>query len=272
MPKYPKEESIKPTLSPEQAIELLRKQLGQIDKLLQLHYDDPEVNKWDNFTKQIIIKAFGKPHENLNAYHHPKLFGPMWMNMPKEAIQENYIKGLNNLKKLLEGFIEQLETFGGIEGVQETKINIETPSIRRKVFIVHGHNEQAKSELALILTRLGLEPIILHEQPSQGLTVIEKLEKHSDVGFAFVLLTPDDKGCQKDKDNLLPRARQNVVFEFGLFVGKLGRNRVCCLYTGNVDLPSDLQGLVYLPFKDSVNEIQLDIVKELKAAGYEVNL
>ena len=105
------------------------------------------------------------------------------------------------------------------------------------------------------------------------MTVIEKLEKHSDVGFAFILLTPDDKGCKGGQENnLLPRARQNVVFEFGLFVGKLGRNRVCCLYTGNVELPSDLHGLVYLPFNNSVNEIQLDIVKELRAAGYEVNI
>ncbi|HLG29869.1 MAG TPA: TIR domain-containing protein, partial [Candidatus Brocadiales bacterium] len=74
------------------------------------------------------------------------------------------------------------------------------------------------------------------------------------------------------KNNLLPRARQNVVFEFGLFVGKLTRNRVCCLYTGNVERPTDLEGLVYLQFKDSVNEIQLDIVKELRAAGYDVKI
>ncbi|MEW6482131.1 MAG: TIR domain-containing protein [bacterium] len=157
--------------------------------------------------------------------------------------------------KVLKRYIEM---FGGIEETQD--INLSS----RKVFIVHGHNEQAKSELALILTRLGLEPIILNEQPTQGMTLIEKLERHYDVGFAFVLLTPDDKGCQKGQENnLLPRARQNVVFEFGLFVGKLSRNRVCCLYTGEVEIPSDLQGLVYLPFKSSVNEIQLDIVREL---------
>lgn len=140
----------------------------------------------------------------------------------------------------------------------------------KKVFIVHGHNEQYKSELARFLEKIGFEPIILHEQPSKGMTLIEKLEEYSDVGYAFILLTPDDVGGQKGK--LLPRARQNVVFEFGMFVGKLGRDRVCCLYTGNVELPSDLEGLVYVQLKGSVNEVKLDIVKELRAAGYAVNI
>lgn len=271
MPKYPKEESIKPTLSPEQAIELLRKQLGQIDKLLQLRNDDPEIAKWENITEQIIIKAFGKPHNNLSDFQSARYIGEMWGGMPDEAFQETFKKGIVRRKSLLEGFIEQLEIFGSTEKSQD--LSIIPKSFSRKVFIVHGHNEQAKTELALILTRLGFEPIILHEQPSQGMTIIEKLEKHSDVGFAFILLTPDDKGCKEgQEDNLRPRARQNVVFEFGLFVGKLGRNRVCCLYTGDVELPSDLQGLLYLPFKNSVNEIQLNIVKELRAAGYEVKI
>ena len=271
MPKYQKEEKLPPSLPPAKAIELLKKQIEQIDKLLQLHHDDPEFTKWDNFTEQIIIKAFGKPHENLTDYTSSRYAGEFWANMPDEAYQENFIKTLNIRKKLLEGFIEQLEAFGGIQKEQEPIISKRVSS--KKVFIVHGHNEQAKTELALILTRLSFEPIILHEQPSQGLTIIEKLEKHSDVGFAFILLTPDDKGCKGGQENnLLPRARQNVVFEFGLFVGKLGRNRVCCLYTGDIEPPSDLHGLVYLPFNNSVNEIQLDIVKELRAAGYEVNI
>jgi predicted nucleotide-binding protein len=269
MPKYSKEERKPPSLSPERAVELLTRQIEQIDKLLQLRTDDPEVAKWENFTEQIIIKAFGEPHDNLSAFISAKYVGDLWANMSDQALQENFQKGLNKRKSLLEGFVEQLKVFGSYEESQ--------PSVKKhlskKIFIVHGHDERAKSEFALILTRLGLEPIILHEQPSQGMTVIEKLEKHSDVGFAFILLTPDDKGCKGGQENnLLPRARQNVVFEFGLFVGKLGRNRVCCLYTGNVELPSDLHGLVYLPFNNSVNEIQLDIVKELRAAGYEVNI
>ncbi len=268
MAKYQKEERVPPSLKPNKAIELLRKQKEKIDELLQKHNDDPEVGKWKNFTEQIIIKAFGSPHKNLSDFNSAKCAGLFWSD---DAIQKNFKQSLHKRKKLLEGFIEQLEAFGGVEEVPETTMIRNLFS--RKVFIVHGHNEQAKTELALILTRLGFEPIILHEQPSQGMTIIEKLEKHADVGFAFILLTPDDIGGKKNqKNNFLPRARQNVVFEFGLFVGKLTRNRVCCLYTGNVERPTDLEGLVYLPFKDSVNEIQLDIIKELRAAGYDVKI
>lgn len=113
----------------------------------------------------------------------------------------------------------------------------------------------------------------MHEQANEGKTLIEKLEKHSDVGYAFVILTPDDVGTNiNNKENLKPRARQNVVFEFGMFVGKIGRSKVCCLFKGDIELPSDLHGLVYLPFSESLNEIQIDIIKELKAAGYEIKI
>lgn len=267
------EEKIEPTLPPERAKELIKKQIGQIDGLLQLRYDDPAVRKWDNMTEQILIKTFGKPHDNLSDFTSARHGGAILMAGDDYAFQEQYKGNLQECKKLLEGFIEQLDIFSGPTPAEEVIEKEIGKLLSKKIFIVHGHDEQARSELALILTRLGLEPIILHEKPSEGMTLIEKLEKHSDVGFAFILLTPDDVGESiENKDNLKPRARQNVVFEFGLFVGKIGRNRVCCLYKGNTELPSDLHGLVYLPFEKSVNEIQLDIVKELRAAGYEVNI
>ncbi|MGB8035837.1 MAG: nucleotide-binding protein, partial [Nitrososphaeraceae archaeon] len=100
----------------------------------------------------------------------------------------------------------------------------------KKVFIVHGHDDGSKNELASFLYRLGLTPIILHEQANEGRTVVEKFESYaSDVGYAFILLTPDDVGG-KDKAELKPRARQNVILELGYFMGKLGRDRVCGLY------------------------------------------
>lgn len=281
-----KEEKIEPVLPPGKSIELLQKQISQIDNLLTQKYDAPEVMAWENFTEQVIIKAFGKPHGNLQAYFSAKNCAGLRWPMPEQEIQRNYVNNLNTIRKLLEGFIEQIQNFRGVE---KPKIPSDIP-LSKKIFIVHGHNEQAKNDLTLILMRFGLEPVILHEKPSQGMTLIEKLEKHSDVGFAFVILTPDDVGCSKNelkevptittlietseekhyKDVFKARARQNVVFEFGLFVGKLGRNRVCCLHTGDVDLPSDLAGLVYIPLKSSVNDVSLDIAKELQAAGYEV--
>lgn len=148
-----------------------------------------------------------------------------------------------------------------------------------KVFIVHGHDEAAKQELEIFLTELGLEPVVLHRQADGGRTVIEKFEAHSDVGYVFVLLTPDefaylapDAEVPESDRNIELRSRPNVIFEFGYFVGKLGRNRVCCLHTGEVVLPSDLGGLVYKQFTTSIEESGYSIIKELKAAGYNVKV
>jgi predicted nucleotide-binding protein len=95
----------------------------------------------------------------------------------------------------------------------------------RKIFIVHGHDNEAKVEVARFLERVGFEAIILHEQANRGRTIIEKVEMHSDVGFAVVLLTPDDEGGKRG-NSTRPRARQNVVLELGYFIGRLGRDRV----------------------------------------------
>lgn len=115
------------------------------------------------------------------------------------------------------------------------------------VFIVHGHDEEAKHEVARTIHRLtNRQPIILDEQRSGGDTVIEKFEKYGgSATFAVVLLTPDDMGCKRD-GVMMPRARQNVVFELGYFFAKLGRGRVVGLTKGEVDLPSDVAGVVYI--------------------------
>jgi predicted nucleotide-binding protein len=148
-----------------------------------------------------------------------------------------------------------------------------------RVFVVHGHDERAKQELELFLTELGLDPVVLHRQADEGQTIIEKFEKHSDVGYAFILMTPDEMAYLSTESELPEserrielRARPNVIFEFGYFVGKFGRSRVCCLYTGSVTLPSDLGGLVYKQYSNSVEESGYSIIKELKAAGYNVNV
>ena len=142
----------------------------------------------------------------------------------------------------------------------------------KKVFIVHGHDDKAKTELSNFVFRLGLTPIILHEQPNGGNTIIEKFELYSsDVQYAFVLLTPDNIGGIDEK-NLKPRARENVILEMGYFMGKLGRNKVCCLHKGGLEIPSDILGILYLKFEESIIDRRFDIVQELVRAGYNIKL
>ncbi len=149
------------------------------------------------------------------------------------------------------------------------------PVISNRVFVVHGHDEALKDEAEIFLREIGLDPIVLHRKPDEGRTLIEKFEKYSDVSYAFVLLTPDDVGYPIEEESKPekerkkePRARQNVIFELGYFVGRLGRNRVCCLYKPNVSLPTDLFGILYKKITTNFQSIRYDLVKELKAAGY----
>ncbi|TPJ52379.1 nucleotide-binding protein [Mesorhizobium sp. B2-6-4] len=135
-----------------------------------------------------------------------------------------------------------------------------------KVFIVHGHDEGALHGLARFLEKLGLEAIVLKEQPNQGRTIIEKYEDYAkEVGFAVVLLTPDDLASSASETDQNKRARQNVIFELGYFAGRLGRGRVCLLRKGDVEMPSDLFGVIYTEM-DSTEGWKTKLVLELKAA------
>ena len=143
------------------------------------------------------------------------------------------------------------------------------------VFIVHGHDDKAKKDVIGFAQALELNPIILDEQPSRGQTIIEKFEEHADkAGFAIILLTPDDVGEQKKKENKLKlRARQNVILELGYFFGKLGRKRVCLLSKKGkkeIELPSDIYGIVYVPM-DDCNKWQKQLAEEMKEAGLPID-
>lgn len=139
----------------------------------------------------------------------------------------------------------------------------------KKVFIVHGHDEGARESVARFLEKIGFVPIILHEQANKGRTVIEKVEANSDVGFAVVLLTPDDQGAATGGDPE-PRARQNVLLELGFFLGRLGRDRVCALKRGHVEIPSDFAGVVWEKMDENGGWKQ-SLARELQAVGHNVD-
>lgn len=139
----------------------------------------------------------------------------------------------------------------------------------RKIFIVHGHDEGAQQTVARFIESIGFEAIILSEQANQGRTVIEKIEMHGDVGFAVVLLTPDDVGG-KSSESLRPRARQNVLLELGYFLARLKRERVCTLVKGDLEFPTDFAGVVWQRLDDAGAWKQA-LARELKTTGYEID-
>jgi predicted nucleotide-binding protein len=144
------------------------------------------------------------------------------------------------------------------------------PSAASEIFIVHGHDGLAKTEVARLIERAGLVAVILHEQPNAGRTIIEKFEAHGrSVGFAIAILTPDDVGGTSAAD-LRPRARQNVIGEMFWFAGRLGRQRVCALKKGGLEMPSDFAGLGYTEMDDR-GAWKAELLKELAAAGYQVD-
>lgn len=157
---------------------------------------------------------------------------------------------------------------------QEKKLTEESSEGKRdSVFIVHGHDDATKEKVARFVEKLGIEAIILHEKVNSGMTIIEKFEKHAkEVGFAIVLFTPDDVAYPLgDEGQKRPRARQNVILEMGYFVGALGREKVCVLYKGDVELPSDILGVVYTKIGED-EAWKISLAKELKMVGYKVDL
>nr|WP_262909123.1 nucleotide-binding protein [Chryseobacterium gleum] len=138
-----------------------------------------------------------------------------------------------------------------------------------EIFIVHGQDDAVKYEVSRFIGQLGLKPIILHEQSNNGNTIIEKIEKHTNVGFGIVLYTPCDLGAKKGEESKLnPRARQNVVFEHGYLIAKIGRNNVAALVKGEVEKPNDISGIVYISMQ---SDWKIQLIKDLKSSGYSLN-
>ena len=204
----------------------------------------PEWVAWETCCRGIIEKLFGEGSAQFNAMQVAINTEVIGWDRDKFEQKRNYVTG--TLRSAIDVLNE--DTFNELSTNEA-----EGPAnLSNKVFVVHGHDEVAKTSLEVFLNEVGLEPVVLHRQADEGQTIIEKFEKHSDVGYAFILLTPDEcaylsveSDTAEEKRNIEFRARPNVIFEFGYFVGKLGRSRVCCLHTGSVSLPSDVSGMIY---------------------------
>jgi predicted nucleotide-binding protein len=190
-----------------------------------------------------------------------------------DIIESLRISGLNeaNINFIAKTIEEHNQkTFPKKKVLAKKELTTQNTQLKKQVFIVHGHNQEVMHNLARVIGKLGLEPIILNEQSNEGQTIIEKFEKHANVSYAVVLLTYDDFGNSKIEKVKKKRARQNVILELGYFLSKLGRKNVLPLYEEGVELPSDISGVLYTMI-DKAGHWKIKLVQELKAAGFEVD-
>ena len=144
----------------------------------------------------------------------------------------------------------------------------------RKVLVVYGRDEHALAELAAMLRRWQVEPLILGHLPCEEPTVIEELARYrGDAAFGVVLATPDDEGHRRGRpDAKLPRVGQHVVLELGMLLASpgLGRGRVAILLQDGMERPSDIEGLTYIGFRDSVTEAGTELAMQLTRNGIPI--
>lgn len=218
-----------PTIAPEQGVELINRQITRGQEILgKRPVSSDAYSAWQNSTCVILEKCFGSETRNVERFEEASRIYAATLDTDFEALSAEH---LQRQLVLLDSYVDLLQTELTIQGRTMNHPAI-SPITSRRVFLVHGRDEATKEAAARFLEKLQLEPVILHEQPNNGRTIIEKFTDYSNVGFAVILLTGDDRGGLKDEpfEKQKPRARQNVLFELGFFVGKLTRTRVCALY------------------------------------------
>jgi predicted nucleotide-binding protein len=266
-----------PFIPPEEAkrcLEVMRKK-GQL-LLARRPLVESAVQTWANTTVEYIKQTFRSDSGHLTTF-----CGAPRIRLSDAAYVGQYEQEdrqeLERRLQVLDSLIDQIET--ELEFPKSTVID--TGSRERvfefekhKIFLVHGRDNPALHEVVRFLKKLRQDVIVPREQPNQSRTVIEKFEDYADVGFAVVLLTPDDAGAGGvvlSRHELRPRARQNVIFELGYLIGRLGPNNVCALYVEGVEKPSDYDGVLYIKF-DAGGTWYLELAKKLKAAGLPVDM
>jgi predicted nucleotide-binding protein len=279
-----------PTITTEIALRRLERFVAQCEQVKKARRKSTEASNWQSDIKVILAEYYGVNSEVYRQFIKIRfLAGSFYAGQPEGEHTQAFNNGVDRAKGFLESRISDLReesespvlagsaiVGGGIRAYEVAEFQklekSKAVAESKKIFVVHGHNHEKLDTVARFLTKLGLAPVILHEQTNQGRTIIEKFVAHaSEAHCAIILLTADDVGGVKDTklEGLNRRARQNVIFEFGYFAGMLGRGHAFALVEQGVELPSDLNSLVYIPLDDGLWRMRL--VKEMKSMGLEVD-
>ena len=234
---------------------------GIQDQTATANYEALRKELLSNGSISLLLPGWLRTYRNLDAF---------W-----GFIQPKFGTYADRRKFLAEEFSPVLNVleFGHVVEMEQQSKTDTSEILKRKVFIVHGRDNEAKQEVSRYIESLDIEAIILHEQARSGMTIIEKIEHYSsEVDFALVLYTACDlgRGILETKVHPRNRARQNVVFEHGYLMAKLGRKNVCALVKGEIETPNDISGVVYVEL-DAKGAWKLEVNKELIACGYVIS-
>lgn len=262
-------------ISKQKAIELINGKISSFEEILK---NATYQNRFDTIyaevyygTESLIENLFSEKEKNnfrINVSSHGFLVDSIIdYNKETNEYKEHIVSCISQLKV----YKSTINNFWSDEYEKSPSRDIKTSICTKDIFIIHGHNEEMKQSVARLIEKLGLNPIILHEKPNKGKTIIEKFENHAEVNFAIALISADDKVLLKNEDKFVPR--QNVIFEMGFFIGKLGRDRVVALYEENkkIEILTDYKGVLYIPY-DIKGTWKYDLIKEFKEAGFVIDM
>ncbi|MDK7723917.1 nucleotide-binding protein [Slackia exigua] len=221
----------------------------------------PDFKAWKTKADRLLIRRFGEDSYEFKSFNKISYSLSLFTtSTPDSAFVKACASGLRKAKAVLETYLDEFSD-------QEESASITNIGDFSKVFIVHGHDGELRERVARIIERQGLKAVILNEQSNHGQTIIEKLETEGSAAGAVCLFTADDEGKSRVEQSAKPRARQNVVFETGYFIGRLGRENITILVDKGIEIPSDLQGVVYT----GTDNWEFSLLKELRSMGYSID-
>jgi predicted nucleotide-binding protein len=238
----------------------------------------PELRALETSIERTLAKSFGDNTADYNRFVESSRLAAVFLGVSNNySARHHYVEEITDriatskhmLHEAINALQEELSDIENGSGSSAARPLQQRQELSRKVFIVHGHEGEPREAVAGFLRKIDFVPVILREQTNQGRTTVEKFEDHSDVGFAVVLLTPDDVGGPKD-GQLQPRARQNVILELGYFIGKLGRRNVCAIKSGDLEIPSDIFDIIWTDF-DNRGAWKSALARELEDAGHTID-